>query len=277
MQKKVPKKINKKFRIFCFEKYSYFRQFFVHINNEAKYNSNTKVGLCIICKTENLYIKEFSEHYKHLGYNHIFIYDNNDIYGERFEKVLQKEIDEGFISIINYRGDKERPIFKAYIDCYEKNSKNYDWISFFDIDEFLELKPKNIKIQEFLDNPRYNYCQNVKFNWLLFSDNDKIYYENKPIQKRFTLALYNNTLNNHVKSTVRGNLKTNYWKGAWNPHSGLNNYNCCSSSGKKISNRSPFNVPYDYKYGYLKHYRTKTIEEYLNKIKKGKPDNKIDY
>ena len=44
--------------------------------------SSTKVGLCIICKEENLYIKEFIEHYKNLGYNHIFICDNNDIDGE---------------------------------------------------------------------------------------------------------------------------------------------------------------------------------------------------
>ena len=90
----------------------YYRIFFFHPNevqiNEDKYTNNiysTKVCLCMICKLENLYIKEFIEHYRKLGYNHIFIYDNNDIDGERFEDVIQKEIDEGFITIINYRGD----------------------------------------------------------------------------------------------------------------------------------------------------------------------------
>ena len=48
----------------------------------------------MICKLENLYIQEFIEHYKKLGYNHIFIYDNNDINGERFEDVIQKEIEK---------------------------------------------------------------------------------------------------------------------------------------------------------------------------------------
>ena len=33
----------------------------------------------------------------------------------------------------------------------------------------------------------------------------------------------------------------------------------------------------DYKYGYLKHYRTKTIEEYIDKIKRGRADAGIDY
>ena len=234
--------------------------------------SSIKVGLCVMCKEENLYIKEYIEYYKNLGYNHIFIYDNNDVKGEKIEDVLQKEIDEGFISIINYRGNRNQPQFKAYVSCYKKNNKNYDWLSFFDVDEFLEIKPKGIKIQRFLSNERYKYCQNIKFNWLIYSDDDKLYYENKPVQKRFKTALYEHTSNRHIKSTVRGNLTTNYWKGARNPHTGNNKYNSCSSSGKKISSRTPYNIPYDYTYGELKHYNTKSIEEYIKKIKRGRAD-----
>ena len=266
-------KINIRIFISVFLSFIYFLEAIIINKNK---NGTIKVGLCIICKTENLYIQEFIDHYKNLGYNHIFIYDNNDINGEKLEDVIQNEIDNGFASIINYRGFKNMPIFRAYIDCYEKNNKNYNWLSFFDIDEFLELKPDNIKIQEFLENERYMNCQNIKFNWVLYSDDDKLHYENKPVQKRFKTPLYDNILNNHVKSTVRGNLSTNYWVKATNPHTGINNYNCCSSSGKQISKTSPFNEPYDYTYGALKHYRTKTIEEYLNKIRKGKPDAQRD-
>ena len=247
-------------------------------NLKQKFISSIKVCLCLICKQENLYIKEFLYHYKNLGYNHIFIYDNNDINGESLEEVIKSEIEKGFVTIINIRGQKKKPQFRVYIDCYGKNNKIYDWLSFFDTDEFLELKPKGIKIQEFLDNERYHNCQNVKFNWVLYSDNNQLYYVNKPIQERFTKPLFNNSLNNRIKSTVRGNLSSNYWKGAWNPHSGVTNYNSCSSSGKIISKISPFNEPYDYKYGYLKHYRTKTIEEYIKKVKRGRAAaNKINY
>ena len=45
----------------------------------------------MISKRENLYIQEFIDHYKNLSYDHIFIYDNNDIDGERLEDVIQKE------------------------------------------------------------------------------------------------------------------------------------------------------------------------------------------
>ena len=125
--------------------------------------SSTKVGLCICIKEENLYIKEFIEHYKNLGYNHIFIYDNNDIDGEKLEDIIQKEIDEGFVSIINYRGNNKKPQMKIYIDCYKKNKKNYHWLSFFDVDEFLEIKPKGIKIQNFLGKKDINIVKILKF------------------------------------------------------------------------------------------------------------------
>ena len=39
----------------------------------------SKVGLCVIGKQENKYAKEFVEYYKSIGFDHIFIYDNNDM------------------------------------------------------------------------------------------------------------------------------------------------------------------------------------------------------
>ena len=133
-----------------------------------------KVGLCVIGKKENKYAKEFVEYYKSIGFNHIFIYDNNDKEGENFEEVLSEDISKNFVSINNYRsyrGEKDQPQFEAYIDCYEKNSKNYEWLAFYDFDEFLYLK--NYKtIQEFLEEEKFNNCSNIKINWMMYGDND---------------------------------------------------------------------------------------------------------
>ena len=88
----------------------------------------TKVCLWIIGKKENLYANEYINHYKNLGYKHIYLYDNNDINDERFEDVLKREIKKNFVSIINYRGFRglqNHPQFNAYYDCYEKNNKKY--------------------------------------------------------------------------------------------------------------------------------------------------------
>ena len=82
-----------------------------------------RVGLCVIGKNENKYAKEYVDHYKSIGFNHIFIYDNNDKEGEHFEEVLSEDIAKNYVSIINYRNRKDQPQFKAYNDCYEKNRK----------------------------------------------------------------------------------------------------------------------------------------------------------
>jgi len=244
------------------------------------YHNVTRVCLCVIGKKENLYINEYINHYKKIGYNHIFLYDNNDINEEKFEDVLKREIKYGFVSIINYRGYRGKlnhPQFDAYYDCYEKNNKNYQWLSFYDLDEFLELIPSNIKINKLLDNRRYDKCDNIKINWLIYSDNNLIYYEKKPLVERFTLPNYETRGNIHIKSTIRGNLKTNYWNGTKDPHTSQNNYSSCSSSGNIIKYNSPFNDPPDYKFAFLKHYHTKTIEEFCNKIKRGRATKKLDF
>ena len=223
---------------------------------------------------------EYIKHYKELGYKHIYLYDNNDINEEKFDDVLKKNIKNDFVSIINYRGYRgilNHPQFEAYYDCYEKNNKKYKWLSFFDLDEFLVLKPKNMKINKLLNNKRYEKCDNIKINWLIYSDSNLVYYENKPIKERFTQPIYNTPINIHIKSTVRGNLKSNYWNNTLNPHTSENEFISCSSSGNLIKYNSPFNEPPDYKFAVLRHYHTKTIEEFCSKIKRGRATRKVDY
>jgi hypothetical protein len=225
-------------------------------------------------KDENRYIKEFVELYKNYSVDKIYLYDNNDIDGERFEDVIQKEIEKGFVSIINYRGyrgKKQNPQIDAYKDCYEKNNKNYSWISFFDIDEYLELVPSNMKVKNFFEQEKFKLCQVIKLNWLLYKTKKSLYFEDIPLQKRSINPLIGDKNNRHIKSTVRGNLIPNYWSKAQNPHTSINNFTTCSSSGIIINSSSPFNSPVEHQYAYLKHYQFRSFEELCLKIKRGRP------
>ena len=231
-----------------------------------------KVCLCIIGKNENLYINEFIDYYKNIGYNHIYLYDNNDINDEKFEDEIKDEINNGFVSLIDYRGYRGiniNPQLNAYKDCYKKNNKKYHWLSFFDIDEYLQLVPADLKIQQFLSNKRFKNCQNIKLNRLYYKSNNAIYYENKPLQKRLNIP--DAQINYGIKSTVRGNLSKNYWERAPTPHSSSIKVKCCSSSGKYVNYSSVANKPADFKYAYLKHFQEKSFEEYCLKIKRGRP------
>ena len=95
-----------------------------------------------------------------------------------------------------------------------------------------------------------------------------LYYENKSLYER--MKVFEN--NEHIKSTVRGNLSENYWDKYSNPHTSSSNFTSCSSSGKIIKFDSPFNYPPDYTKAKLKHYYYKSFEEYCLKMKRGQAD-----
>ena len=104
-----------------------------------------KVCLCTVGKEENLYVREYIFHYKKYNLDKIFIYDNNEINGENFNKVINDYILNGFVEIINIRGKIAEQI-NAFQNCYEKNKNKYDWILFYDMDEYIYLKNQKLNI-----------------------------------------------------------------------------------------------------------------------------------
>ena len=226
--------------------------------------NNLTVCMCSIAKKENLYINEFIEHYKKLGYNHFFIYDNNDKNDERLDDVVYEKYEKDLVSIINFRGRRDGfkgPQMISYYDCYEKNKFKCNWISFFDIDEYLILEPNNLTIQEFLDDLRYQDCETIVFNWKIFTDNNLLEYENKPLTERFK-EKKEHELNRYIKIISRGNLTLNR---SYISHNIWEKAKFCNSFGKPNSS----NYPQLYKHGYINHYTTKTVREYCQKLKKG--------
>ena len=222
----------------------------------------------MVAKQETLYIREFTDYYLKIGFNKIFLYDNNDLNGENFDKILNEEIKEGFIKIIDYRGIY-KPQRKAYNDCYKNNKKSYDWIAFYDVDEFLYIK-NYTNIQQFLSLPKFDLCSSILINWRYYGDNNNIYYNNNPIQERFTEAfqfqenkIYNKYFYVASKSIIRGGLNI-----SWElfPHF-LKNSTICDQNGTIIVN--PFKIHPDYTSVYIKHFATKSTQEYIVKLIKG--------
>jgi hypothetical protein len=231
-----------------------------------------KVALCVIGRLENQYAAEFVEWYKNLGFDKVFIYDNNHDSDEHFEEVLQPQVDCGFVEIVPFR-NREVAQISAYNDCYSKHNKEFDWIAFFDFDEFLVLEKDN-NIKDFLSKIGDYQC--VKINWMTFTDNNLILNDGRPLNERFTEPAdfdvkkgYSFPENNHVKSIIRCGIDKFNWSG--NPHVCGMGIKCCDANGKESSN-SPFQ-PYDFETAYLKHFSMKTIDEYINnKLKRGVGD-----
>jgi uncharacterized protein YxeA len=240
-------------------------------------SSNTKVAMCSIAKKENRYIKYFVEFYKKIGYDHIYLFDNNEPGDESINdlEIVKDGIKEGFITVIDYPSKIPHAVTQtqSYYDCYEKYNMEYDWISFYDLDEFLMLDPKYSTIQEYLDNPRLNSCELVKFNWKVYTDNDQLDYVDASPVDRFPNETNYKTENRHVKSTIRGRLDYKKFKRNYSPHSIYSNISACSSSGK-TTGWSYYLYPPDFEGGSLNHYVTKSVREFFYKKYKTKVDTR---
>lgn len=243
------------------------------------------VAVCCIAKNENKYILEWVEHYKKLGFSKVIIYDNNDISGEFLDDVLSEHIKNGFVEIINYRGRTVRAQQKAYEDCYEKNKDKYGWIAFFDCDEFLELTTTE-NISEYFSKKVFMDFDLIKVNWETYTDSGNLYYEDKPVVERFTEKYVSNqanwSYNYHIKSIVRGGLSEKIvWETSHSPS--FHKLPTCDNCGQKIevwketvNGKTVFDTSFNQNVNYtmakLRHYTTKSLEEYCEKIKRGYPD-----
>ena len=228
--------------------------------------SKEGIIICTIAKQENKYIKEFIEHYRKLKITKIIIYDNNDINGENFEEILKSDINNNFIKVINYRG-LHQPQFIALNKCYKEYKNIYEWIAFFDIDEFLYIK-NYTNIIEFLSLSKFNKCQSIIINWKYYGDNNQLYYEPKPLRERFIKEYNvekikkNNYYYSAAKSIIRGGLNLKW--GVF-PHFTYNTINC-RADGSIINN---YFSPPQYSNAYINHYITKSTEEFIEKLKRG--------
>ena len=120
-----------------------------------------------------------------------------------------------------------------------------------------------------MGNPRYEKCENIKINFLVYGDNELLYYDNRSVQERFSTPLYNHPSNIVIKSTVRGGLPHNYWRFQCHVHTSNMKVNNCNSQGEKIAYYAGANKPANHTFAALKHYYTKSVEEYAKKSKRG--------
>jgi len=105
----------------------------------------------------------------------------------------------------------------------------------------------------------------IFFNWILYNDNDQVNYENRSLLERFTKPTMNY---NQGKSFVRGNFNNLIIPSTHIP--GINIYNFCNSNGGIIYPSDFFGNKFEKDpKAFIKHFYTKTAEEFCNKINKG--------
>ena len=224
------------------------------------------INLCGIAKRENKYINEWCKHHLSLGFDHIYLYDNNDKNYPYVGDCIDKDLLDR-ITIVDWRGRKDLAILsKAYLDCYYNTQ--FDWCLFCDIDEFLVGIPD---IHEFFNTDKFNGIEQIRVMWEYFGDDEVIERdETIPVMDFFKVKLTNDNHHNVGKFFLRPGLQLREIQ----PHYavGQNSYQLitCFPSGKR--NQDSAATLYIKPQGeyqktetvYLNHYMTKTLKEFLD-------------
>ena len=152
-------------------------------------------------------------------------------------------------------------------------------------DEFIYLKNfRNIK--KYLKNVKFNKCQRIQLNWIFHTDNNLLYYENRPLKIRFPekekkargveigdwngiklppfilfLIAFFYLINKIVKSILKGKIPNITIECV---HTLNHKLKTCDGFGNPKKIEGIITKPADFKYYYIDHYYCKSTEEFIN-------------
>lgn len=247
-----------------------YNNYLMSLNNKTE-----EYVICSPAKFEKNYILEWVNYHIKLGFDHIYIYNNDD------DQNIIKEIlkDNKKVTIINYQYKKN---FKKelLIDFYTNGY--FKWCAFIDCDEFITLNGySNIKdyINSFPDD-----CNAISLNWLCYGSNGNNTFKKAPIQKRMEFCgVPINWDNPFVKHPQNEFVKTIYKK--YYNNTALNpNAHCMVigdvylNNGTKITKQViNYVAPMNLDVAYIKHYYVRDFDHFIfNKCKELRDDGLQD-
>ena len=228
-----------------------------------------QVVVCAMAKNEHLYINDWVNHYIKIGFDKIYLFDNDDKNAPYIGDYIKNR---GKVEIIDIRGQSGECLqHDVYTNFY--NTHKFDWCLFVDIDEYL-FGIGNI--HTYLSQYHMRNVKQIRIKWRLFGDDDLISRDmSKPPYQVFknvvkvTLnrdLVHVGNLENQGKALVRGGLPNVVIR---SPHfaSFYKRDNVIPSilpSGRPCWDKVVINQDYSRETIYLNHYMTKSLSEFIN-------------
>ncbi len=233
---------------------------------------------CILgsARNEGVYLLEWIAHHRSVGFEHVFIYTNDNTDGS--DDLLGLLAKEGVITWIrNEVSPKSLPQFKAYAHALNilPSILDYRWALVADLDEYLGFdKQKFSSVQDFLAWQDSLRADAVALPWLLHVAQPSDNWHDESSVTRFPLRVQN--VNHHIKSLIRANL---FW--------GSNPHHPTSSLGLPVSYLAETGLPHISmppenspslsanpvaSNAWIAHYIFRSAPEALMKIMRGKGD-----
>lgn len=262
------------------------------------------VGICALAKYENEYINDWVKYHIGIGFDHIWLFDNNEqdypYVGRRIDEDLKDKV-----TIINYRMHQNLdttpnvPCYNNFIECW---SEGLDWCAFIDIDEFITMD-NYTNVKDWLANAPEE-CEGVVLNWRLFGDDGIVEGdESVPVIDRFKTDIsrkFEGVGNSSLPFIYKSIIRCNHRKVCKSPSTffkpsesegvdadyPFDIYDCTftkiglSNSWVicKTNEDGSFLCDFDYTYSlgvYIRHFITKSLSEFLKY--KAKRAHKMDW
>lgn len=228
-------------------------------------NKDKKIGLCCIACLQDNYIDEWIQYHLKMGFDQIFIYQNN------WRAHLKQNYKN--VHLIEWDGiNKQR---SAYEHCIQQNFNKIDFLGFWDVDEFLYIKQNN-NIKSFMN--QYLDLTGIGINWRTFGDNNltEVKDNNYSVIQRFTRC--ENKLNHNVKIIINCFLLKHFIDMKQIKFTSPHSINLKLFTTNRQQLLGPWNENLNGNYpAEIYHYILKTKQEYIEtKMKRGNGDNKID-
>jgi hypothetical protein len=159
---------------------------------------------CVVAtaRNEGLYLLEWIAHHKAVGFDHLFIYSNDNTDGS--DDLLKALAEAGEITWVNnIVGEGRRAQWKAYGHALRvmPQTLDYEWTLLIDLDEFFVPSARFGCVGRFLDWHEARVVDAIGINWQMVGPNGKTHWQDDLLARRFPRAL--GKANPHIKTMLR--------------------------------------------------------------------------
>jgi len=220
-----------------------------------------KPVIVAIAKFEQDYIIEWVNYHLSLGFEKIYLYDNEDT------PVYKKILNNPKVHVIHLPGNNySKPVQYFALEHFIQNilpNKNITHVLHIDIDEFISFKKHTLK--NFIKEYIIGNCAGIGINWRHFGDSGNTIKSLEPVTQRFT---YCESKGNQTIKTIFNKDHFNGWR-ICHCISPKENYVIKSTNGEIIP--ESYSNP-DYSIVQINHYKCKTRNEFKYARSRGRCD-----
>jgi hypothetical protein len=252
----------------------------------SRQSLKSRYRACVLAtaRNEGLYILEWLAHHKALGFEHFFIYTNNN--SDRSEGLLESLARAGQITLIkNQVGPGFGAQVKAYCHALQMLPEitEYEWTLVIDLDEYLVINETFSNLADYL-----NWCERgdvdvIAFNWFVLGSNGETHWREAPMRARFPSRGRKPDDGCHVSPLIKSMFRTTRCPVSMPHHptpyrdesfsfrtSSMAQYAYDVSAGPGMSSRPDVNI------AQINHYFYKSNEEFLLKFSRSRGDHAIN-